>query len=124
MARGHVAQWMLWYWYCESGWLHIRRGHSNIHGTCVLILLLVAVGAVHFDVVEIPLVGRLGRQNFFITIVVIILEKSQNRYVHQVKVAQGQTPTRPQIQTIGLVVLPYQLIWALLFVDGSLHSFA
>ena len=60
----------------------------------------------------------------FVTIVVIILEKSQNRYVRQIKVAQGQTPTEPQTQTIVSVVLPYQLIWALLFFDGSLHSFA
>jgi len=37
---------MLWYLYSESGWLRVRRSHPNIHGMRVLILLLVAVGAV------------------------------------------------------------------------------
>jgi hypothetical protein len=60
MARGRITQWMLWYRYRESGWLRVRRGHPNIHGMRVLILLLVAVGVVHFDIVEIALVGRLG----------------------------------------------------------------
>jgi len=91
MARGHITHWMLWYWYRKSGWLCIRCSHPNIHGTRVLILLL----------------GAVGVTKIFITIMVIVLEKCQNRYVHQIKVAQGQTPTRPQTQVIGSVALPY-----------------
>jgi hypothetical protein len=60
MARGRVTQWMLRYRYCERGWLRVRCGHPNIHGMRVLVLLLAAVGVVHFDVVEIALVGWLG----------------------------------------------------------------
>ena len=60
MTRGHITQWMLRYQYRESGWLCVRCGHPNIHGTRVLVLLLVAVGAVHFGIVEMALVGRSG----------------------------------------------------------------
>jgi len=65
-----------------------------------------------------------GLRKILTTIMVIILDKSQNRYVHQIKVVQGQTRIRAPTQAIGSVAHPYLSIWALLFFDGSSHLLA
>ena len=65
MARGRVTQWMLRYRYRKRGWLRVRRGHPNIHGMRYLVVLLAVVGAVHFDMVEITLVGVVGVTKIF-----------------------------------------------------------
>jgi hypothetical protein len=57
------------------------------------VLMMFWLGGVHFDFVEMATGGVVGPKDF-VTIVVIVLEKSQNRHVHQFKSAQGATQIR------------------------------